>query len=95
MPVCWSVTSVSPVAQTANLLATGVDLSAAFDHNKAPYFQSFVEVQVLNAKDEVHFLPHGANGRLRWHELENFQALIPAGKAEADFVEFIIKMPPR
>jgi len=71
----------------------GYIMSAAFDHNKAPFFQSFVEVQVLNSKDEVRFLPHSATGRLRWRDLENFKAVIPAGKAEDDLVEFIVKMP--
>ncbi len=74
---------------------SGYILSAAFDHNKAPYFQSFVEVQVLNSKDEVRILPYGANGRLCWCDLENFLALMPVGKTDKDFVEFIIKMPPR
>lgn len=74
---------------------TGYIMSAAFDHNQAPYFQSFVEIQVLNSKNEVRFLPRGANGRLRWRELENFQALMPSGKAADDLVEFVIKMPPR
>jgi hypothetical protein len=48
-----------------------------------------------NSKDEVHVLPHAANGQLRWRDLENFEALMPAGKSEDDPVEFIIKMPPR
>ena len=74
---------------------SGYIMSAAFDHNKAPFFQSFVEVQVHNSKDEVRFLPHDANGRLRWRELENYRVLIPEGKNEDDLVEFIIKMPPR
>jgi uncharacterized membrane protein HdeD (DUF308 family) len=74
---------------------SGYILSAAFDHNQAPFFQSFVEVRVLNSKDEVRFIPHGANGRLRWRDLENFQALMPAGKTENDVVEFIVKMPRR
>jgi uncharacterized membrane protein HdeD (DUF308 family) len=74
---------------------SGYIMSAAFDHNKAPYFQSFVEVQVLNSKDEVHFRPHSANGRMRWRDLENFQALMPVGKTEDDHAEFIVKMPPR
>jgi len=43
----------------------------------------------------VAFLPHGASDRLRWRELENFRALMPAGKTADDSVEFIIKMPPR
>jgi uncharacterized membrane protein HdeD (DUF308 family) len=74
---------------------SGYILSAAFDHTRAPFFQSFVEVQVRNSKGEVAFLPHGANGRLRWRELENYQALMPAGKTADDPVEFTIKMPPR
>ena len=74
---------------------SGYILSSAFDHNKAPYFQSFVEVQVLNSKGEVRFLPHGANGRLRWRELENFRALMPAEKKEDDPVEFIVRLPRR
>lgn len=73
----------------------GYIMSAAFDHNKAPFFQSFVEVQVRNSRDEVSFLPHGANGRLRWGDLENYQALLPEGKTADDLVEFVVKMPPR
>ncbi len=74
---------------------SGYILSAAFDHTRAPFFQSFVEVQVRNSKDEVVFIPHGATGPLRWRDLENFRALLPAGKAESDPVEFVIRMPPR
>jgi hypothetical protein len=43
----------------------------------------------------VAFLPNGANGRLRWRELENLGALLPAGKSEDGPVELILKMPPR
>lgn len=74
---------------------SGYILSAAFDHTRAPFFQSFVEVQVRNSTAEVAFIPHGANGPLRWRDLENFRALMPAGKNETDPVEFLIKMPPR
>jgi hypothetical protein len=74
---------------------SGYIMSAAFDHTKAPYFQSFIEVQVRGSKDEVAFLPHGAGGRLRWRDLENYRALMPAGKTGEDPVEFIVKMPPR
>jgi hypothetical protein len=70
----------------------GYIMSAAFDHTRAPFFQSFVEVQVSNTKNEVRILPHGAAGRLRWRDLQNFESLMPAGKAEGDFVEFIIPM---
>lgn len=70
----------------------GYIMSAAFDHTRAPFFQSFVEVQVSYSKNEVRILPHGATGRLRWRELENYQSLMPAGKAAEDFVEFILPM---
>jgi uncharacterized membrane protein HdeD (DUF308 family) len=70
----------------------GYIMSAAFDHTRAPFFQSFVEVQVSNTKSEVRLLPHGAAGRLRWRDLQNFESLLPAGKTEGDFVEFIIPM---
>jgi uncharacterized membrane protein HdeD (DUF308 family) len=73
----------------------GYIMSAAFDHNQAPFFQSFVEIQVLGSKDEVRFLPHDANGRLKWRQLENFQAVMPPGKTADDDVAFTVKMPPR
>ena len=68
----------------------GYIMSAAFDHTTAPFFQSFVEVQVSNSKSEVRILPHGVSGRLRWRDLQNFESLKPPGKAQEDFVEFII-----
>jgi hypothetical protein len=70
-------------------------MSAAFDHNKVPFFQSFVEVRVRNSKNEVRFLPYSANGRLHWRDLENFRAFLPAGQSEDDPVAFIVKMQPR
>jgi uncharacterized membrane protein HdeD (DUF308 family) len=74
---------------------SGYIMSAAFDHTKAPFFQSFVEVQVLRSKGEVHFLPHAATGRLLWRELENFRAFKPAEKSADDPVDFIVPMPRR
>jgi hypothetical protein len=50
---------------------------------------------VRNSKNEVAFLVHGANGQLRWRELENFRKLLPERKTEDDLVEFAFKMPPR
>ena len=72
---------------------SGYIMSAAFDHNKAPFFQSFVEVQVLSSKKEVRFIPYGANGPLRWRDLENYEAWVPRGKTPDDRVDFIVKMP--
>jgi uncharacterized membrane protein HdeD (DUF308 family) len=73
----------------------GYIMSAAFDHNRSPFFQSFVEIQVRNSTNEVVFYPRGAGGRLRWRELENYQAIIPSGKSDDDYVEFIVPMRPK
>ncbi|MFO0846642.1 MAG: metallophosphoesterase [Gemmataceae bacterium] len=71
----------------------GYIMSAAFDHARAPYFQSFVEVRVGNSTNEVRVLPHCAAGRLRWRDLQNFESLMPPDKAQDNFVEFVIPMP--
>ncbi len=54
-------------------------LSAAFDFNGAPFFQSFVEVRVEPSRHRVTLIPHGARGPLRWAELGRFGAIMPAG----------------
>ena len=71
---------------------TAESVAGAFLYGQAPYVQSFVEVRVENSKDQVRLLPHGANGPLRWRELETFGALVPAGKTGDDLVEFVIPM---
>ena len=38
-------------------------LSAMFDYNVAPFFQSFVEVKVEPSANRVRLIPHGVNGR--------------------------------
>jgi hypothetical protein len=52
-------------------------------------------VALRNSKGKVALIPHGANGPLRWRELENYRVLMPAGKTADDHVEFLIKMPTR
>ncbi len=44
-------------------------LSAMFDFNQAPFFQSFVEVRVERSRSRVVLAVHGANGPLRWRDL--------------------------
>ena len=39
-------------------------LSAAFDYNVAPFFQSFIEVKVEPSANRVRLVPYGVNGRL-------------------------------
>lgn len=72
----------------------GYIMSAAFDHNRAPFFQSFVEIQVSNSTNEVRLLPRGAGGRLRWRDLENYQSMMPPNKTPDDTIEFLIPMSP-
>ena len=45
-------------------------LSAAFDANVAPFYQSFIEVRVEPSKGRIRLLPYGVHGRLRWGDLE-------------------------
>jgi uncharacterized membrane protein HdeD (DUF308 family) len=74
---------------------TAETLAGAFEYNRAPYLQSFVEVCVERSKDQVRLIPHGAMGPMRWRELQTFGAVMPSGKTGEDCVEFIFPMPPR
>jgi hypothetical protein len=71
---------------------TAEAMAGAFLYSRAPYLQSFVEIQVANSKGEVRFIPHGVNGPLRWREMQTFGAVRPAGKTDEDAVEFVITM---
>lgn len=64
-------------------------VSGAFDFNSAPFFQSFVEVSVERSQNRVRFLLYGANGRLRWRDIQTGGAVRPADRSEDDFVEFV------
>jgi uncharacterized membrane protein HdeD (DUF308 family) len=71
---------------------TAEALAGAFLYNRAPYFQSFVEVRVENSKHQVRLIPHGVNGPLRWRDLDTFGTLMPNSRSRVDQVEFIIQM---
>ena len=45
-------------------------LSAVFDFNRAPFFQSFVEVRVERSQRRVVFAVIGVDGPLRWQDLQ-------------------------
>ena len=45
-------------------------LSGIFDFNKAPFFQSFMEVQVSPSKGIVTYSLWGQDGPLHWRELD-------------------------
>jgi uncharacterized membrane protein HdeD (DUF308 family) len=71
---------------------TAESVAGAFLYNRAPYVQSFVEVRVENARNQVRLIPHSATGPLRWRDLETFGAVVPAGKVGEDAAEFVIPM---
>ena len=72
--------------------STPSTLSAAFDYNVAPYFQSFVEVRVEPSANRIRVMPWGVHGRLRWSDLQKSAGLIPAEVSEDAPVEWVIPM---
>jgi uncharacterized membrane protein HdeD (DUF308 family) len=62
--------------------------SGAFDFNRAPFFQSFLEVKVERSQNRVRFLLYGASGQLRWRDIQTGGAVKPPDKTDDDFVEF-------
>jgi uncharacterized membrane protein HdeD (DUF308 family) len=66
-------------------------LSALFDYNVAPFFQSFVEVRVEASHDRVVVVPHGVRGRLRWRELSR-SPVLAAGTRADDFAEWTMPL---
>jgi predicted phosphodiesterase len=65
-------------------------LSAAFDFNVAPFYQSFVEVRVEPSVRRVRVLPYGVAGRLRWSDLQGSADLLPAGASRSDLAEWSV-----
>ena len=65
-------------------------LSAVFDFNRAPFFQSFVEVRVERSRQRVVFAVFGVDGPLRWRDLQIGGAVIPAGQSGDDLAEIIV-----
>ena len=67
-------------------------LSAAFDYNVAPFFQSFVEVRVEPVAGRVRLRPWGVHGRLRWRDLQTSEGLRPTGVPADAEVEWVMKL---
>lgn len=68
-------------------------LSAAFDYNVAPFFQSFVEVKVERSANRVRLIPYGVHGRLSWSDLATSESLRP-GPSDSALVEWVLPMTP-
>ena len=67
-------------------------LSGVFDFNRAPFFQSFMEVRVERSKKRVVLVLNGVDGPLRWRDLQLGGAVLPAGAAADDPAEFVVPM---
>ena len=69
-------------------------LSAAFDYNVAPFFQSFVEVRIERSASRVRVIPYGVHGRLTWNAFGSSDALRASRSDEAQFVDWVVPMVP-
>lgn len=69
--------------------------ASAFDFNRAPFFQSFVKVQVDGPANVVRIWPYGAGGRLRWRDFEIHGSTVQQGGTNHDLVEFLMPLPPK
>lgn len=74
--------------------STPEGVASAFDFNRAPFYQSFMEVRVEGSANVVRLLLHGSNGRLRWWDLHLQGKVLPTGHKSDDFVEFRLPLPP-
>ena len=67
-------------------------LSAMFDYNVAPFFQSFVKVRVERSSGRIRLLPYGIHGQLTWGDLASSESIRPAGVTGDTPVEWIVPM---
>lgn len=67
-------------------------LSAAFDVNQAPFYQSFLEVRVEPSKGRIRLIPFGVHGRLRWSDMQLSPHLHPPGVGPDAAAEWVVPM---
>jgi 3',5'-cyclic AMP phosphodiesterase CpdA len=61
-------------------------LSAAFDSNQAPFFQSFVEIKVEPTQKRLRLIPWGVNGRLMYSDLQRSSSMTQPDDAEIEWI---------
>jgi hypothetical protein len=66
-------------------------LSAAFDVNAAPFYQSFMVVRVEPSRRRIRLIPYGVHGQLRWPDLEASPGLRSTAEANG-MVEWTVEM---
>ncbi len=69
-------------------------LSALFDYNVAPFFQSFIEVKVEASANRVRLIPYGVHGRLTWGEIASSENLRASAGTDQTLVEWVLPMMP-
>ena len=67
-------------------------LSAMFDYNVAPFFQSFIEVRVELSANRILLRPYGIRGRLTWGDLASSDSIRPPGVTRDTPVEWMVPM---
>jgi len=67
-------------------------LSGVFDFNRAPFFQSFMEVRVEGSKNQVRLILHGSNGPLSWKDLQRGGHVVPDGQGADEQAEWVVPM---
>ena len=68
-------------------------LSAMFDYNVSPFFQSLIEVKVMPSKKQIVLIPYSNHGRLKWNDVTSTKGARPAGAGMDDFIEWTFPMP--
>jgi len=68
-------------------------LSAIFDYNVEPFFQSFIEVRVEPSAHRVRLIPYGVNGRLALGDVATSSGLRVAGDTDRTPLEWVVPMP--
>jgi len=66
-------------------------LSAMFDYNVAPFFQSFVVVTVDPAARQITIRPWGINGPLTWKDFDRSPSVVPPGAGADAVVEWVVQ----
>jgi 3',5'-cyclic AMP phosphodiesterase CpdA len=66
-------------------------LSAMFDYNVAPFFQSFVVVSVDQRERRITIRPWGVHGPLKWRDFDRSPGAMPGTAAPDDAVEWVVQ----
>ncbi|HEV8514289.1 MAG TPA: metallophosphoesterase, partial [Cyclobacteriaceae bacterium] len=68
-------------------------MSAMFDHNVSPFFQSFMEIRVERSLRRIVLIPYSNKGRIKWSDITSTAGARTPGATQNDFAEWIIPMP--